>query len=63
MELLKLMLKRVTSIDFGRVTCEDDSRVRIRAVGLEMEEFTALAQHGSRASYLAVAKHGRTRPG
>jgi 2-polyprenyl-3-methyl-5-hydroxy-6-metoxy-1,4-benzoquinol methylase len=56
MEILKPMLKRVTSIDFGRVTYEDDFRAQIRAAGLELEEFTALAHHGSRASYIAVAK-------
>jgi SAM-dependent methyltransferase len=56
MEILKPMLKGVTSIDFGRVTYEDDFRAQIHAAGLELEEFTALAHHGSRASYLAVAR-------
>lgn len=56
MEVLKPMLKRVTSIDFGRVTYEDDFRAQIHAAGLELEEFTALANHGSRASYIAVAR-------
>ncbi|WP_349264234.1 class I SAM-dependent methyltransferase [Longimicrobium sp.] len=56
MEVLKPMLKRVTSIDFGRVTYEDDFRAQIHAAGLELEEFTALAHHGSRASYIAVAR-------
>ena len=56
MEMLKPMLKRVTSIDFGRVTYEDDFRAQLRAAGLELEEFTTLAQHGSRASCIAVAK-------
>jgi 2-polyprenyl-3-methyl-5-hydroxy-6-metoxy-1,4-benzoquinol methylase len=56
MEILKPMLKRVTSIDFGRVTYEDDFRAQIHAAGLELEEFTALEDHGSRASYIAVAK-------
>ena len=56
MEILKPMLKRVTSIDFGRVTYEDDFRAQIHAAGLELEEFTALAHHGSRASYIAVAR-------
>ena len=58
MEILKPMLKRVTSIDFGRVTYEDDFRAQIHAAGLELEEFTALAHHGSRASYIAVARPG-----
>jgi 2-polyprenyl-3-methyl-5-hydroxy-6-metoxy-1,4-benzoquinol methylase len=56
MEILKPMLKRVTSIDFGRVTYEDDFRAQIHAAGLELEEFTALAHHGSRASYIGVAR-------
>jgi hypothetical protein len=56
------MLKRVTSIDFGRVTYEDDFRGQIHAAGLELEEFTALETHGSRASYLAVARPVPTSP-
>jgi ubiquinone/menaquinone biosynthesis C-methylase UbiE len=55
METLKPMLKRVTSIDFGRVTYEDAFRTQIHNAGLELEELTALARHGSRASYIAVA--------
>jgi SAM-dependent methyltransferase len=58
MEVLKPMLKRVTSIDFGRVSYEDDFRAQIRAAGLELEEFTVLAQHGSRASCIAVGRLG-----
>ncbi|WP_211263201.1 class I SAM-dependent methyltransferase [Thioalkalivibrio nitratireducens] len=55
MEILKPMLKRVTSIDFGRVTYEDEFKAQVRAAGLEVEEFTILARHGSRASCIAVA--------
>lgn len=61
MEILKPMLKRVTSIDFGRVTYEDDFRAQVHAAGLELEEFTALAHHGSRAAYIAVARPAHTR--
>ena len=61
METLKPLLKRVTGIDFGRVTYEDDFRAQIRAAGLELEEFTALARHGSRVSCLAVARPARAR--
>lgn len=60
MEVLKPMLKRVTSIDFGRVTYEDDFKAQIRAAGLELEEFTTLADHGSRASCIAVARRDGT---
>ena len=55
MEILKPVLKRVTSIDFGRVTYEEDFRAQVRAAGLEMEEFTLLPHRGSRASCVAVA--------
>jgi SAM-dependent methyltransferase len=58
MEILKPMLKWVTSIDFGRVTYETDFRAQIRAAGLEVEEFTILTRHGSRASCLAAARPG-----
>ena len=56
METIKPMLKRITSIDFGRVTYEEDFRAQIRAADLDLEVFTTLAHHGSRASVLAVAK-------
>ncbi|SFI15794.1 Methyltransferase domain-containing protein [Modicisalibacter xianhensis] len=56
MEKLKPVLKRVTSIDFGRVTYEEDFKAQLRAAGLEIEESTFLAHHGSRASCLAVAR-------
>lgn len=56
METLKPMLKRATSIDFGRVTYEDEFKGQILAAGLELEEFTILACQGNRASCLAVAR-------
>nr|WP_207190944.1 class I SAM-dependent methyltransferase [Halochromatium salexigens] len=56
MELLKPMLKRMTSIEFGRVTYEPELRAQIDAAGLELEEFTSLARHGSRAFCIAVAR-------
>ncbi|HEY0153560.1 MAG TPA: class I SAM-dependent methyltransferase [Longimicrobium sp.] len=59
MEVLKPMLKRVTSIDFGRVTYEDDFRAQLGAAGLQLEEFTTLARHGSRITCIAVARPGR----
>lgn len=54
METLKPVLKRVTSIDFGQVTYEEDFKAQLRDAGLALEEFTFLAHHGSRASCLAV---------
>lgn len=61
METLKPLLKRVTTIDFGRVTYEDDFRAQIQAAGLDLEELTVLALHGSRASCLAVARRADVR--
>ena len=55
MEILKPMLRRVTSIEFGRVTYEEDLKAQIRAAGLELEEFTTLAHYGNRAACLATA--------
>jgi SAM-dependent methyltransferase len=62
METLKPMLKRATSIDFGRVTYAADFRAQIRAAGLELEEFTVLDRHGNRASCLAVARPADAAP-
>ncbi|WP_223111583.1 class I SAM-dependent methyltransferase [Billgrantia pellis] len=61
MERLKPMLKRLTSIDFGRVTYEEAFKSQLDAAGLALEEFTLLSQHGGRASCLAVAQP-RDRP-
>jgi len=58
LEVLKPMLKWLTSIDFGRVTYEHPFRSQLDVAGLELEEFTILARHGSRASCLAVARPG-----
>lgn len=56
MEALKPLLKRLTSIDFGRVTYENDLKDQIRAGGLALEEFTTLGRHGGRCYCLAVAR-------
>ena len=55
MEAFKPMLRRLTSIDFGRVTYAADFRAQIEAAGLELETFTVLENHGNRASCLATA--------
>ncbi|HEX8453138.1 MAG TPA: class I SAM-dependent methyltransferase [Longimicrobium sp.] len=60
MEVLKPMLKRVTSIDFGRVTYEDDFRAQLDAAGLRLEEFTTLSRHGSRITCIALARPVRS---
>lgn len=56
MEWLKPMLKRLTSIDFGRVTYEEEFKAQLAAADLRLDEFTTLSRHGSRASCLAVAR-------
>lgn len=56
MEAFKPVLRRLTSIDFGRVTYEADFRAQIEAAGLDLETFTILETHGDRASCLAVAR-------
>ncbi|WP_018949593.1 class I SAM-dependent methyltransferase [Thioalkalivibrio sp. ALMg11] len=56
LERLKPMLRRITTIDFGRVTYEADFRAHIRNAGLELEEFTVLARHGGRASCIVVVR-------
>lgn len=60
MEVLKPKLKRLTSVDFGRVTYEDDFKAQLHAAGLVLEEFTSLADYGSRVACLAVARPADT---
>lgn len=55
-EVLKPLLKRVTSIDFGRVTYADAFEAQIRAAGLELDEFVTLSRRGNRRACLAVAR-------
>lgn len=57
-EKVKPMLKRVTTIDFGQVTYEDDFRRALADGGLEIEELTALDKGRRRYSVLAVARPG-----
>lgn len=46
LEKIKPFLKRITTIDFGRVTYENELKSQIEAAGLELVEFTTL---GSRS--------------
>ncbi|WP_026331337.1 bifunctional 2-polyprenyl-6-hydroxyphenol methylase/3-demethylubiquinol 3-O-methyltransferase UbiG [Thioalkalivibrio sp. ALE11] len=55
LERLKPALRRLTSIDFGRVTYEEDFRAQLDAAGLYIEEWTVIQRHGARAACLAVA--------
>ena len=56
MERLKPLLKRLTSIDFGRVTYEEAFKAQLDAADLALDEFRVLSRHGNRASCLAVAR-------
>ncbi len=56
LEALKPMLKRVITIDFGRVTYEEDFKAQLGAAGLELLEFTAMADYGHRMYCLAAAR-------
>ena len=54
-ELLKPLLRLVTTIDFGRVTYERDFRQALAAGGVELEEFETLHASARRSAVLAVA--------
>ncbi|WP_018864407.1 bifunctional 2-polyprenyl-6-hydroxyphenol methylase/3-demethylubiquinol 3-O-methyltransferase UbiG [Thioalkalivibrio sp. ARh3] len=56
MERLKPLLKRITTIDFGRVTYEEAFREQLAGAGFVIDEFTTLGRHGPRASVLAIAR-------
>ena len=60
LERLKPALRWLTSIDFGHVTYADALREQIQSAGLTLDEFTTLADHGARASIIAVAKTADT---
>ncbi len=56
LEVIKPLLRLVTTIDFGRVTYETDFRSALAAGGLELEALHTLSAHRRRASVLAVAR-------
>ncbi len=56
MERFKPLLKRITTIDFGRVTYEETFREQVAGAGFAIDEFTTLGRHGPRASVLAIAR-------
>ena len=60
MELLKPLLRLVTTIDFGRVTYEDEFRRALADGGLEIAEIETLDAGPRRSGILAVARprHG-----
>lgn len=56
LERVKPHLKRVTGIDFGRVTYERAFLTALSDGGLEVVEHVRLARHGGRSSRLVVAR-------
>lgn len=55
-ETVKPMLGRVTTIEFGRVTYEDEFRAAVDDAGLELLELVTLASSRSASARLAVAR-------
>ena len=58
-EAVKPLLRLVTTIDFGRVTYEDDFRGTLAAGGIDVEEHVILRPGRRRSAILVV---GRARP-
>ena len=56
LEVLKPLLRVVTTIDFGRVTYEPDFRRALAAGGIELEEIHTLSGSRGRRAVLAVAR-------
>ncbi len=55
LEVVKPLLRRLTTIDFGRVTYEAEFRQAVAAGGMMLESLQALAPGARRSSVLAVA--------
>lgn len=55
-EKVKPMLGRVTTIEFGRVTYEDEFRAAVDDAGLELVDFVTLKSTRSASARLAVAQ-------
>ena len=56
LEILKPLLRRVTTIDFGRVTYEASFRNALAESGIEVEELQTLSRGRRRSSVLAVGR-------
>ena len=55
-EVVKPLLRRVTTIDFGRVTYEDDFRRAVAAGGMTLQELEVFEPGRRRSSVLAIAR-------
>jgi tRNA A58 N-methylase Trm61 len=63
LEKVKPMLKAATTIEFGRVTYEEDFRDVVTAGGVELSELTVMERKGTRSYRLAVGRPvGELRP-
>ena len=58
LERTKPLLRMVTTIEFGRVTYEDDFRRTLEAGGVTLQEMLTLGRSGGRSYRLAVAVPG-----
>ena len=58
-ERVKPWLRHLTTIDFGRVTYEDDFRAAITAGGAEVVEMITLKEGARRSARLAIARAAR----
>ena len=58
MERLKPMLRTLTTIDFGRVTYEEDFREELRTADVELIEMARLGGNRARSYHIAVARPG-----
>lgn len=56
MERFKPMLRTLTTIDFGRVTYEDDFRTELATANVDLIEMEKLGGNRSRSYHLAVAR-------
>jgi hypothetical protein len=54
LEKAKPLLGKVTTIEFGRVTYEQDFRQTVDAGGLDLQELVTMDKSGSRSYRLAV---------
>lgn len=60
LEVMKPLLRLLTTIDFGRVTYEDEFRQTLAAAAVELEEIVTLDNQARRASVMVRARPAST---